>query len=71
MKSKMIQYMLNREINPIEFADFVNLHHQTESFAANKTGKKRYEPQSSNLLELLLVGAILLVGAFLLTIYFL
>lgn len=69
MKSKMIKYMLNREINPIEFADLVNL--RNESFAADQTGKKVYEMTSVNWLELLLIGAIVLVGTFLVTVYFL
>ena len=68
MKNKMVKYMINREINPIEFADLVNLRDTTSAKKESEIiGQK--EKGSVSIFDVLLVFAVILVAVFLVAIF--
>jgi len=62
MKNKMVKYMMNREVNPIEFADLVDI--GTSSSAEKRTPKNKMSKKDIGIAEIVVVFAVIIVVAF-------
>lgn len=62
MKEKMVKYMINREINPIEFADLVDMNAPLP--AKKEALKSKMTSKDIGMAEIFVAFAILIVIAF-------
>jgi len=68
MKRRMIRYMLDREINPLEFSELVNFRNETQHISPLESVHRQSKSQNITFTDTLMIIAVIAVSCFFLLI---